>query len=155
MAQRPQDYVSHRGRTTTNTVEGFHGLALLYRSKRTDLGHTHYVCKTNMAICHKVCSHTQHCTRAYPLHITIRTWGPSGKYCVSCTLVLRHHNQPFFPSSRSKWNGTRSVVAHPQRSISTRGKDILSFANSEYYIFCKETCRRKQGRSGRNLKKSL
>jgi hypothetical protein len=34
-------------------VEGFHGLAILYRSKRTDLGHVHYVCKTNMAICHK------------------------------------------------------------------------------------------------------
>ena len=54
MAARPQDYVSDRGRLTTNSVEGFHGLALLYRGKRTDLGHTHYVCKTNMAICHKV-----------------------------------------------------------------------------------------------------
>ena len=54
MSIRPQDYVSQRGRLTTNTVEGFHGLALVYRSKRTDLGHLHYVCKTNMAICHKV-----------------------------------------------------------------------------------------------------
>lgn len=54
MASRPQDYVSARGRLTTNAVEGFHGLALMYRDKRTDLGHTHYVCKTNMAICHKV-----------------------------------------------------------------------------------------------------
>ena len=54
MAEKPQDYISFRGRTTTNTVEGFHGLALMYRSKRTDLGHTHYVCKTNMAVCHKV-----------------------------------------------------------------------------------------------------
>ena len=54
MAARPQDYVSLGGRMTTNTVEGFHGLALMYRDKRTDLGHTHYVCKTNMAICHKV-----------------------------------------------------------------------------------------------------
>ena len=46
--------MSDRGRLTTNTVEGFHGPALVYRDKRTDLGHTHYVCKTNMAICHKV-----------------------------------------------------------------------------------------------------
>ena len=54
MAARPQGYVSLGGCMTTNTVEGFHGLALMYRDKRTDLGHTHYVCKINMAICHKV-----------------------------------------------------------------------------------------------------
>lgn len=54
MSARPQDYVSDHGRLTTNSVEGFHGLALVYRDKRTDLGHKHYVCKTNMAICHKV-----------------------------------------------------------------------------------------------------
>ena len=54
MAAHPQDYVSERGRLTTNTVEGFHGLALLYRDKKTDLGHAHYTCKTNMSICHKV-----------------------------------------------------------------------------------------------------
>ena len=54
IASHPQDYVSDRGRLTTNSVEGFHGLALVYRDKRTDLCHTHYVCKTNMAICHKV-----------------------------------------------------------------------------------------------------
>lgn len=54
---RPQDYVTDNGRMTTNTVEGFHGLALMYRDKRTDLGHTHYICKTNMAICHKVNSY--------------------------------------------------------------------------------------------------
>ncbi len=53
MAAYPQDYVSERGRLTTNTVEGFHGLALIYRDKRTDLGHVHYT--WNMAICHKVC----------------------------------------------------------------------------------------------------
>ena len=46
--------MSECGRLTTNTVEGFHGLALVYRDKRTDLSHTHYVCKTNMAICHTV-----------------------------------------------------------------------------------------------------
>ena len=54
MAAHPQDYMSDHGRLTTNTVEGFHGLALVYRDKRTDLGHTHYICKINMAICHKV-----------------------------------------------------------------------------------------------------
>ena len=54
MSGSPQDYVSDHGMLTTNTVEGFHGLALVYRDKRTDLGHTHSVCKTNMAICHKV-----------------------------------------------------------------------------------------------------
>ena len=54
MAAHPQDNVSERGRLTTNTVEGFHGLTLLYRDKKTDLGHAHYTCKTNMSICHKV-----------------------------------------------------------------------------------------------------
>ena len=54
MSAHPQHYVSDHGRLTTNTVEGFHGLALVYRDKRTDLCHTHYTCKTNMAICHKV-----------------------------------------------------------------------------------------------------
>ena len=54
MSLHPQDYVSDHGRLTTNSVEGFHGLALVYRDKRTDLGHTHYTCKANMAICHKV-----------------------------------------------------------------------------------------------------
>ncbi len=49
MSARPQDYVSDRGRLTTNSVEGFHGLALVYRDKRTDLGHMHYTCKTNMS----------------------------------------------------------------------------------------------------------
>lgn len=46
--------VTPGGRQTTNAVEGFHGLALMYRDKRTDLGHEHYTCKTNMGICHKV-----------------------------------------------------------------------------------------------------
>ena len=54
MSLHPQDYVSDHGRLTTNSVEGFHGLVLVYRDKMTDLGHTHYTCKTNMAICHKV-----------------------------------------------------------------------------------------------------
>lgn len=58
MSERPQDYISTRGRTTTNAVEGLHGLALMYRDKRTDLGAAHYVCKTNMCICHKVLKYT-------------------------------------------------------------------------------------------------
>ena len=57
MSARPQDYVSDHGRLTTNAVEGFHCLALLYQDKRTDLGHTQYSCKTNMAICRKVINH--------------------------------------------------------------------------------------------------
>ena len=58
MANRPQDYITPRGHMTTNSVEGFHGLALVYRDKCTDLGHSHYICKTNMAICHKVLTST-------------------------------------------------------------------------------------------------
>lgn len=54
MSERPQDYITPSGRMTTNTVEGFHGLTLMYRDKRTDFGHKHYVCKTNMGVCHKV-----------------------------------------------------------------------------------------------------
>ena len=53
MAKRPQEYVTPNGKVTTNSIEGFHGLALKYRNKRTDLKHAHYCCKTNMAICHK------------------------------------------------------------------------------------------------------
>ena len=39
---------------TKNTIEGFHGLSLMYCDKRTDMGHNHYICKSNMGICHKV-----------------------------------------------------------------------------------------------------
>ena len=48
MAERPQDYGSDHGRLITNTVEGFHGLAMVNRGKRS----RDYVCKTNVAICH-------------------------------------------------------------------------------------------------------
>ena len=54
MAACAQEYITPEGRVITNSVEGFHGLALKYRSKRVDLQHVHYTCKTNMAICHKV-----------------------------------------------------------------------------------------------------
>lgn len=84
MAERPQDYVRQRGRVTTNCVEGFHGLALMYRDKRTDLGHTHYVCKTNMSICHKVITDFVKNNHAHTSKIHfIRILGPSGKYFVS------------------------------------------------------------------------
>ena len=53
MAAKPQEYITTTGKVTTNAIEGFHGLALKYRGKRTDLLHTHYCCKTNMAVCHK------------------------------------------------------------------------------------------------------
>ena len=79
MAARPQDYVPLGGRMTTNTVEGFHGLALMYRDKRTDLGHTHYVCKTNMAVCHKVryCNTTKKYliyTYTYIVYMIVESW---------------------------------------------------------------------------------
>ena len=96
MAERPQDYISVNGRMTTNTVEGFHGLALMYRDKRTDLGHTHYVCKTNMAICHKVRKVTGTCTSilflpSFPL---IRILVPYGSCCAVSVWVLKYHPQP-------------------------------------------------------------
>ena len=53
MADRPQEYVIPNGKVTTNSIEGFHCMALRYYSKRIGLKHAHYGCKTNMAICHK------------------------------------------------------------------------------------------------------
>ena len=53
MSARPQEYVTSKGKLTTNSIEGFHGLALKYRNKKVDLNTVHYCCKTNMAICHK------------------------------------------------------------------------------------------------------
>ncbi len=82
MAAYPQDYISDHGRLTTNTVEGFHGLALLYRDKRTDLG-PHYTCKTNMAICHKV-----HNTCTYIVLKLLLYWLLSYILTIHRTLVL-------------------------------------------------------------------
>ena len=70
MSQRPQDYVTTRGRMTTNAVEGLHGLALMYHDTRTDLGHEHSGCKTNMALCHKVSKHYV-AVYMYDLHINL------------------------------------------------------------------------------------
>ena len=53
MAGKPQEYITTTGKVTTNAVEGFHGLAPKYCSKRIDLLTTHYCCKTNMGMCHK------------------------------------------------------------------------------------------------------
>ena len=53
MADKPQEYITPTCKGTTNSVEGFHGLALKYCGKRIDLGPAHYRCKTNMAVCHK------------------------------------------------------------------------------------------------------
>lgn len=56
MATKADEYISTDGRQTNNTPEGYHGIALSYRDKRIDLGSTHYQCKTNMSIRHKVSS---------------------------------------------------------------------------------------------------
>ena len=53
MADKPREYITTTGKITTNSIEGFHSLALKYRGKRVDLGHTHYCTKTNMAVCHQ------------------------------------------------------------------------------------------------------
>ena len=63
---------------TTNSVEGFHGLALVYRDKHTDLLHTHYVCKTNMAVCHKVPYTIRETYSLCPL--TFQNLGPVWKF---------------------------------------------------------------------------
>ncbi len=82
MSSRPQDYISDRGRLTTNTVEGFHGLALMYRDKRTDLHHLHYTCKTNMAICHKVYT-KNYIENAFMLLLHLQNLGPIWKiFCL-------------------------------------------------------------------------
>ena len=49
MSERPQEYVTSKGKLTTNSIEGFHGLALKYRNKKVDLNTIHYCCKTNMS----------------------------------------------------------------------------------------------------------
>ena len=54
MADQPQDYITICGQMTTNAVEGFHGLSLMYWDKWIDLGHAHYTFKSNMGVCHKV-----------------------------------------------------------------------------------------------------
>ena len=54
MATRPEEYITLDGRVTNNIPEGYHGIALMYRNKRIDLGSVHYKCKTNMSIPHKV-----------------------------------------------------------------------------------------------------
>ena len=54
MATRPEEYITLDGRVTNNVPEGYHGIALMYRNKRIDLGSVHYKCKTNMSIPHKV-----------------------------------------------------------------------------------------------------
>ncbi|XP_078364317.1 uncharacterized protein LOC144648708 [Oculina patagonica] len=53
MASRPQEYITLDGRVSNDIPEGYHGIALVYRNKRIDLGSIHYKCKTNMSIPHK------------------------------------------------------------------------------------------------------
>ena len=52
MAARADEYVTTEEKETTNTPEGYHGIALTYRDKRIDLGARHYQCKTNMSLPH-------------------------------------------------------------------------------------------------------
>ena len=54
MATKGDEYISTDGRQTNNTPEGYHGIALSYKDETIDLGSTHYQCKTNMSIPHKV-----------------------------------------------------------------------------------------------------
>jgi len=53
IAKHPQDYSTPQERVTIDSIEGFHGLALKYHGKKVDFHHSHYACKTSMAICHK------------------------------------------------------------------------------------------------------
>jgi len=78
MAKRPQEYVTPQGRVTTNSIEGFHGLALKYHGKKVDLHHSHYTCKTNMAICHTVIAIIALLTKLLYL-FTIQNIGPLWK----------------------------------------------------------------------------
>ena len=57
MAGKAEEYITPDSHVTNNVVEGYHGIVLAYRNKRIDLAATHYVCKTNMSIPHKVNSH--------------------------------------------------------------------------------------------------
>ncbi len=78
MAENPQDYITPDGRMTTNTVEGFHGLSLMYRAKRTDLQHEHYTCKSDMGICHKVyCIYNMYYYLRYHLSKMSVEYGPN------------------------------------------------------------------------------
>ena len=43
MAKKPHEYVTPEGRCTTNSIEGFHELALKYLGKQVDLHHNHYI----------------------------------------------------------------------------------------------------------------
>ena len=43
MSDRPQEYVASKGKLTSNSLEGFHGLALKYHNKKIDLSTVHYV----------------------------------------------------------------------------------------------------------------
>ena len=54
----------------------------MYRDKRTDLGHRHYTCKTNMGICHKVCmTLPYYCDTIIMVHFRISV--QSGKQSVA------------------------------------------------------------------------
>ena len=127
MANRPQDYVTPNGRMTTNTVEGFHGLALMYRGKQIDLEHTHYTCKTNMAICHKVYNvHVQytnlHADLVHLIFASHRTLVLCGKCCVACKWVCQCHSRHYKTSLRSRVCGNKTGSNDQEKTIFTTGK---------------------------------
>ena len=107
MASRPQDYVTPSGRMTTNAVEGFHGLALMYRGKQTDLEHTHYTCKTDMAVCHKVNVYTN--TIIYHSKMLLSEYWP----CVEGSVLHENGNTSTktcctkFLKEQDKWEKSR------------------------------------------------
>ena len=132
MADRPQDYVTERGRVTTNSVEGFHGIALMYRDKRTDLGHSHYVCKTNMSICHKVIANQLLLLLSHiKYHKPKRILDPYGKCFVSCGWECKSLLILSQTSCKSRRNGKRSVT-NELAQITTINGEMHGYNNSCY-----------------------
>jgi len=94
--------VTSKGKLTTNSIKGFHGLDLKYRNKRTDLNTMHY-CKMNMAICHK-------------------NLGPIWKLICKCEMGMDvpQNAIKYLLSEQNTWSGRRkrrnSDVYHHYRS---------------------------------------
>ena len=107
-----QDYVSDHGYLTNNTVERFHGLAILYRSKQTELGYVHYMCKTNMAICPRQALY--YVFTQSDVYCTLQSLSPIWKvFALKCMGVDIPHDE--VESITKDWNKsctTRSTKEH-------------------------------------------
>jgi len=120
MSERPQEYVTSKGKLTTNSIEGFHGLALKYRNKRTDLNTIHYCCKTNMAICHK-------------------NLGPIWKLICMCEMGIDvpQNAITYMLSEQNAWSSQRkrrnSDVHHHYRSL-TKRKAVKRHEDEKSYM---------------------